>query len=43
MKDINTVFEKYGIGRAYWNYKEKDFGLVSGHYDSVMDAMMAAM
>ncbi|HCA21943.1 MAG TPA: endoglucanase [Lachnospiraceae bacterium] len=43
MKDINTVFEKYGIGRAYWNYKEKDFGLISGHYDSVMDDMMSAM
>lgn len=43
MKDINSVFEKYGIGRAYWNYKEKDFGLISGHYDSVMDEMMSAM
>lgn len=26
-KCINPVFEKYGIGRSAWNYKEKDFGL----------------
>lgn len=26
-KDINSAFEKYGIGRSAWNYKEKDFGL----------------
>jgi aryl-phospho-beta-D-glucosidase BglC (GH1 family) len=24
--DIHSVFEKYGIGHAVWNYKEKDFG-----------------
>ncbi len=24
--DIHTAFEKFGIGRAVWNYKEKDFG-----------------
>ncbi len=27
LSDINAVFRKFGIGRAYWNYKEKDFGL----------------
>lgn len=26
-KDINSVFEKHGISRAAWNYKDKDFGL----------------
>lgn len=25
--DISSVFDKYSIGRAYWNYKEKDFGI----------------
>ncbi|MBR1582707.1 MAG: cellulase family glycosylhydrolase [Spirochaetales bacterium] len=28
LKDINQAFDKYAIGRALWNYKEKDFGLV---------------
>lgn len=27
--DINTIFNKYNIGRAYWNYKEKDFGVIN--------------
>lgn len=27
--DICAVFDKYNIGRAYWNYKEKDFGIVN--------------
>ena len=27
--DICSVFDKYNIGRAYWNYKEKDFGIVN--------------
>ncbi len=28
LSDISKVFDKYNIGRAYWNYKEKDFGVV---------------
>ena len=24
--DIHSIFDKYGIGRAVWNYKEKDYG-----------------
>jgi aryl-phospho-beta-D-glucosidase BglC (GH1 family) len=28
-RDICSVFDKYGIGRAYWNYKEKDYGIVN--------------
>lgn len=27
--DICAVFDKYGIGRAYWNYKEKDYGIIN--------------
>lgn len=26
-KDIRSIFEKYGIGRAAWNYKGKDYGI----------------
>ncbi|MBQ8825242.1 MAG: cellulase family glycosylhydrolase [Ruminococcus sp.] len=29
VKDICTIFNKYQIGRAYWNYKEKDYGIVN--------------
>ncbi|MEE3393566.1 MAG: cellulase family glycosylhydrolase [Lachnospiraceae bacterium] len=34
IKDINTVFEESGIGRAYWNYRGKDFGIVDGYLGS---------
>lgn len=39
LRDINSVFEKYGIGRSLWNYKEKDFGLIDPHYASVRKEM----
>ena len=32
---INSVFTKYGIGRAAWSYKKMDFGLSDAHLDSV--------
>ena len=35
LRCINTVFEKHGIGRAIWSYKEMDFGLTGKHLDSV--------
>lgn len=34
-RDINSVFEKYGIGRCAWSYKEMDFGLTDHHLDSI--------
>ena len=27
LTDIHEIFEKYSIGRALWNYKEKDYGI----------------
>ena len=35
LKDIHSVFEKYHIGRALWNYKEKDFGFTDARLDGV--------
>ena len=32
IKDINSAFEHYGIGRALWSYKRMDFGLIDDHY-----------
>jgi hypothetical protein len=40
LKDISAVFNRHGIGRALWNYKRKDFGLIDAHYDPVRDAMV---
>ena len=37
---INSAFEKYGIGRAAWNYREKDFGLVDDHMKPVLDELL---
>ena len=37
MKDIHVAFEKYGIGHALCNYKQKDFGLVDESFASIKD------
>ena len=39
-KDIHSVFEKYGIGRAAWNYKEKDYGLEGEHYAPIINELV---
>lgn len=39
MQDIHESFEKFGIGRALWNYKDKDFGLVDEHYAPIFKEM----
>ncbi|MCR5301278.1 MAG: glycoside hydrolase family 5 protein [Lachnospiraceae bacterium] len=43
MRDIHESFEKFGIGRALWNYKNKDFGLVDEHYDPIREDMIKAL
>ncbi len=40
LKDINTCFEEYGIGRAIWSYKEMDFGIIGDHYSSIYDEII---
>ena len=35
LEDIHSAFKKFGIGRALWNYKEKDFGLVDESFESI--------
>ncbi|MDE5864333.1 MAG: glycoside hydrolase family 5 protein [Lachnospiraceae bacterium] len=39
-KDINSIFEKYRIGRAVWNYKEKEFGLMGKEYAAIRDELI---
>jgi aryl-phospho-beta-D-glucosidase BglC (GH1 family) len=38
--DINATFERYGIGRAAWTYKGKDFGIVDEHYAPILDKLI---
>lgn len=37
LSDIHNAFKKFGIGRALWNYKEKDFGFVDDTFSSIRD------
>ena len=39
-KYISESFNKYNIGRAAWNYKEKDFGLIDAHLEEVRDELI---
>ena len=34
-KAIHKVFEEFGIGRAVWNYKRMDFGIIDDHYKDI--------
>ncbi|MBR4456515.1 MAG: glycoside hydrolase family 5 protein [Solobacterium sp.] len=43
MQDIHSLFEEYGIGRAYWTYREKDFGLTGSHFDSIREEMIRVL
>lgn len=39
-KDIHAAFEKMGIARAAWTYKEKDYGLIGEHYSDILDELV---
>ncbi|MBP7177112.1 MAG: cellulase family glycosylhydrolase [Thermoclostridium sp.] len=38
--DINSVFNEYGISRAAWTYKAKDFGITDDHYSQILDELI---
>jgi len=38
-KDIYSAFEKYGIARAAWNYKEMDFGMTDERLADIFDEL----
>lgn len=42
-KDISAVFEKYGIGRAAWTYKEMDFGISDEWMAPVREQVIALL
>ena len=37
---IHSAFEKYGIGRAAWSYREMDFGLSDHRMDDVREELL---
>ena len=37
---IHAAFEKYGIGRAAWSYRQMDFGLSDPRMDAVRPALL---
>ena len=39
-KVINEVFEKHGIGRSCWSYKQMDFGISDDRMDKVRDELI---
>lgn len=41
-QDVYKVFSEYDIGWAIWTYKQKDFGLIDSHYDSIREEIIAA-
>lgn len=41
LNDIHKALENHGIGRALWNYKQKDFGLADSHYDPIREAVVS--
>ena len=43
LHDIHSVLKKHGIGRALWNYKEKDVGMQDDHFSSIRDAFIAIL
>ena len=43
LTEINRVFVKNDIGRAIWNYKEKDFGIVDEHYAPIREQIISLL
>ncbi|MCR4633883.1 MAG: glycoside hydrolase family 5 protein [Erysipelotrichaceae bacterium] len=37
---MGKMFEKYGISRCLWSYKEMDFGLIGPHYDTIRERIL---
>ena len=42
-KVINRVFEKHGISRAAWSYKQMDFGISDARMDEVREELTACL
>ncbi len=38
--ELHDLFTENHIGRAVWNYKGKDFGLIDEHFSSILDQLL---
>lgn len=43
LKDIHAVMNRHGIGRALWNYKEKDFGFSGEKFAEIREQFMQVL
>ena len=39
-RTLHAVFERHGIGRSLWSYKEMDFGLADARMDTVREELL---
>ena len=39
-RDLHAVFERHGIARSLWSYKEMDFGLADARMDGVRGELL---
>ena len=42
-KVINKVFERHGISRAAWSYRQMDFGIIDARMDEVRGELTACL
>jgi aryl-phospho-beta-D-glucosidase BglC (GH1 family) len=43
LRDKNALFDKYKIGRAYWNYKGLDYSAIDGNGEAVSAELVEAI
>lgn len=43
LKDIHAVMKRHGIGRALWNYKEKDFGFAGEKFGEIREQFISVL
>ncbi|HCI74538.1 MAG TPA: hypothetical protein DHV42_08400 [Lachnospiraceae bacterium] len=43
LKDIHAAMNRHGIGRALWNYKEKDFGFTGESFSAIREEFIRAL
>ena len=42
-RDLHAVFERHGVARSLWSYKEMDFGLSDARLDGVRDELLGLL
>ena len=42
-RDVHAVFERHGVARSLWSYKQMDFGLSDARLDAVRDEMLTLL